>query len=221
MTKLKSKRIEALVAIASEYYDEVWDLCCDHGMIGLHFANVNSPKIVHFIDQVKSITDKLKKNLPTSKTRFNVACMPCENIQINESSKNLIILAGVGSETITKALNNLKTQNLGNTQILVSTHKHPHKLRRYLRDKKFSLIKEKLIFEGGHFYEILLIDVKLNNEISLVGKEMWNFHDLDHLKYCNQLIDYYEIKLKHGKIEVQDLFNELNKIKRFYKDLTN
>lgn len=213
-----SKRIEAITSLSSDSYDEIWDLCCDHGKIGIDFAIKYSPKVVHFIDQVPSIIENLKANLPfIENVSFNVQCIGCEDIQINETSKNLIVFAGVGSETIIKALKNLKTQNLGTSHLLISTHKHPHKLRMFLRAQKFSLIKEILIYEAGQFYEMLLVETKNDNEISLVGSKMWNFSDLDHLNYCNQLFDYYEIKLRHGKIEVQDLFNGLSKIKQSFK----
>ena len=213
-----SKRIQMLVAMASNDYSEIWDLCCDHGIIGHEIASAYSPKKVHFIDQVSSIIEKLQNNLPVKQdVEFFASCMPCEIIKINPNEKNLIVLAGVGSETIIKALKNLKTQKLGNTDILISTHKHPHKLRMFLRSQNFSLIKESLVYEGGHFYEMLLVDSNGFNEISLVGDKMWNFHDVDHRKYCHLLLDYYEIKLRHGKIDIQNLFDELRQIKSRFK----
>lgn len=219
MKKNLSTRIEALVNITDENYEEIWDLCCDHGIIGISYANLHKPQKIYFIDQVEGIIDKLVLHLPSAiseETTFVATCMPAEKIRINENTKNLVIMAGVGTETIIKTLKNLKAQNLKNTHFLLSTHKHPQKLRKFLIDENFSLIKEKLIYEGRHFYEMLLIDSEKNNEISLVGDQMWDFHDKKHLEYCDQLINYYEIKLRHDRIEVQNLFDQLVKIKQMF-----
>ena len=178
-----SKRIESIVDLAPGPYDEVWDLCCDHGKIGMHYAHTHAVKTIHFVDQVISITDNLTLQLDTyipSSCKFYVHTKPAENLQIQQKEKNLFIMAGIGSETIIKILDNFEQQKLLNNHFLISTHKYPHKIRRYLIDKRLKLFEEILVVEGNHFYEMLLVGNLGLDPITMTGEKMWDFNNIKH-----------------------------------------
>lgn len=216
MNQKFSKRINALVDLAPGPYDEVWDLCCDLGKIGQCYCQKYSPKEIHFVDQVASIVKKLELQNASyipKEINFFIHHKPAQNLKINNINKKLFILAGIGSETIIKILDNFQKQNLMHHDFLISSHKYPQKIRSYLIDNKFKLFKEQLISEDHHFYEMLLVSHLANKEISMTGLEMWDFKNPKHLSYFDRQINYYNIKAKNGDVLAKQLLEKYHELK--------
>lgn len=219
--KLKtSKRIKAIVNMAEGSYDHVWDICCDHGKIGILFAQQHQIHSIHFVDQVPSITEELKAKLNSYIPKhiyFDVITGPGEKLQIENKQKNLFILAGIGSETIIDILNNFKNQKLLNNDFLISSHKHPHKIRQYLIENNLKLFKEILIYDGNQYYEMMLVSMKAPHSITLVGDLMWDFQNTKHIDYFNRLVHYNKLKAKNGDLSASSQLKELLKLKDQFK----
>jgi tRNA (adenine22-N1)-methyltransferase len=217
MNQKVSKRIKALVSMVGETYDVVWDLCCDHGKIGVALAEKSCAKTYNFVDQVPSIITKLNSTLGSyipSGVNYNTFATPAEKISIDNNLKNLIVLAGIGTDTIISILEQINYNQISNSHILVSTNKYPHKLRSFLQKGDYKIIKEQLIEENGHFYEMLLLAKDGNLPISSIGQEMWDINNSKHLEYIDRTIAYNEIKAKHGDSEAKELLNQLKMLKK-------
>lgn len=91
----------------------VWDICCDHGLIGLvGYQSQIFPEIV-FVDKVEAIIGELSRRFadefesPMNKTQ--VRFFSCEAQNLNEIIKGNLIIAGVGARSITKIIKKLVT----------------------------------------------------------------------------------------------------------------
>jgi tRNA (adenine22-N1)-methyltransferase len=105
-----SERIKAICKYVEDG-KTVFDLCCDHGLIGF-FAHQkrNVPKVI-FVDQVKHITDALALKIAkhASNEPFEVRCSPAEDIELPEEPVT-IIAAGVYAATIYNIITNIPSR---------------------------------------------------------------------------------------------------------------
>ena len=62
MKKL-SKRLQAINNMIDTHYQNIWDCCCDHGLLGLTLLNRKTADIIHFVDIVPSLTTRLESLL--------------------------------------------------------------------------------------------------------------------------------------------------------------
>lgn len=92
----------------------MWDVCCDHGYLGLHAYQSKLFPAVNFVDQVPEIIERLKSRFekeirnPDNKTCMTFTSLSAEHLT-SELTGNLVI-AGVGSYTIFQILQSLHAQ---------------------------------------------------------------------------------------------------------------
>lgn len=119
-----SDRIKALSSFCEKGL-VTFDLCCDHGLIGFNAHQDNDFKKVVFVDQIKSITDALKKriSLHASNQPFEVLCLPAEKISLPDEPVNVII-AGVYAATIFDVIKSVPLSREGDTYIFSPNSDH-------------------------------------------------------------------------------------------------
>ena len=105
LNKIKqlSPRLAHLLSLTDFDYDHIYDLCCDHGHLGIH-AHQHSRAKVTLVDQVDSIIADIKDKFSYLQDgRLQFVCGGAENICIEPDKKVLIVLAGVGGQ-VAKAI---------------------------------------------------------------------------------------------------------------------
>lgn len=120
-----SPRLQLLLDLATPG-EPLWDLCCDHGLLGRRALETGSFPEVHFVDQVPHIIEKL---------RARVGSIPAAQLHLLDAAmiavpvRGTLIAAGVGGEKIINIINSLSTSRvlLANTLIL-GPQKHETKL---------------------------------------------------------------------------------------------
>lgn len=162
---LKSNRLKTIASLVSES-ENIYDLCCDHGNIGLYLYQKKLCKYLYLNDQVDTICQdlefKIKNVYSYIPSDVFILKKPCQTIKFKENSN--IILVGVGINTIEPVLTNIPR----NCELILSSHTKPIELRAKL-NPKFSLISEHLIQENGQFYEVLKLTTYRDAEIPLIG----------------------------------------------------
>ena len=175
-----------------DHCDSFYDLCCDHGMIGLGVYQRDKTKHLYLNDQVKSICDKLKYKIESIysyiPSQISLINKPCETIKFVNNST--ICIAGVGYDTIIRILENVPKD----AQLIISSHTKQQKLRHHLISR-FKLLEERLVYEGGRFYEILKLNSYEGEVLSLLG----NFPiDSNFKAYLEQIHRFHATKLRYG-----------------------
>jgi tRNA (adenine22-N1)-methyltransferase len=87
---------------------DVWDICCDHGRIGLKALGDGRFSTIYFVDQVPHIIERLQNklnNLAKFQEKLVMArfhALPAQ--EISEKMKGNIVIAGIGGLTIVEIL---------------------------------------------------------------------------------------------------------------------
>ena len=120
---LKSSRLIAIrdyitAAFCPDDYDCVWDLCCDHGYLGQslldNWTTSDTSSHIIFVDQRAHITSQLQENLRHySSSRCSVITQDASTLVFRSDTKNLVIIAGVGGETLINIMQGLLAVNKG------------------------------------------------------------------------------------------------------------
>lgn len=160
-------QLNRIQKLCSFYQEEpfVWDLCCDHGLIGESFFKRSGVQEVHFCDQVPKIIERLKNKQYSYIPKAELYYHPKPADQIHPSKNSYIILAGIGGETALKILNHLLMVLDCSSQIVVSTHTKYFWLVSKLREQNWEVVKEDYVFDKGKFYELLVLKKSSNKSI--------------------------------------------------------
>ena len=190
---MPSKRIKKLSDPVSFDRLRVFDLCCDHGKIGL--ACADKTREVILIDQVFSIIESLKAtDIPGNVT---LLCADATRIELKPQPYDCFIIAGIGGHLATEILANILSQGTEGTEIILSPHSHQEVVWEYLEHKNLLGVSYDRFVDQGKNYEV--IKLKVDQAIS--------FDSLSFLKEWEPLltddsflferIDYYSLKSKH------------------------
>ena len=149
---------------------EFWDICCDHGILGIHALKSQKFSEVNFVDQVPQIMDqleeKIRKHVKKSATNdqqqmigFNFYTCPAELLRT--SLKGNICILGVGAEKINFILQEwLKLDLLHADRLILGPHKDIEWFCEEVipRFPGYHLVKKIDILEKNRTRTILVLD---------------------------------------------------------------
>ena len=97
--------------------------------------------------------DNAKKTIEENHLSDLVSCRLLDGIQGLESDVDQIIICGMGGKLIIDILS--KGNLYRGLRLLLSCHKDDFALRKYLHDHHIHIVREKMIYDHGHYYPIL------------------------------------------------------------------
>lgn len=194
-----SHRLKTIIDLVPDESEVIWDICCDHGIVGKHF--LPNRKII-FNDQVPSIIKTLKNSFDGSDIpveRFKIIEQDATKIKFEKSTnKTCFVIVGIGADLIIKILENIPHSN--KDHFLLCAHQYNYKLRSFLKKENFKLKSELLCRDDNHFYEIILCHRTRGKTISLIGEQLWMADKEDCISYLNKQIMFFEIKAKYNPV---------------------
>lgn len=196
----------ATVTVEDSRYEAIWDLCCDHGKLGIELLKKGDTNFLHFVDKTESIIKKLQDRLMSDslldEKSYHTYAMDASLIKINSNQNELVVLAGVGGDVAISILENIfKNNELSRCNFLICAHYQIAELREFLKSHQFNLLKEEIIIERERGYEALLVTRKNTGvAISRVGHLQWDLNSVEHKSYLERLIKHYELRVR-GKNE--------------------
>jgi tRNA (adenine22-N1)-methyltransferase len=131
----------------------VWDLCCDHGLLGIKALEEGKSPIAHFVDQSDPVMDVLK-----FKTQdVNGAHLYHQDAAtLKQALHGNIVISGVGSHTMIKILEGIQWSEP--SRLLLSTNNKQQMLTEYLDQKKWKYDLN-LVEEGHRKRPVFKIDL--------------------------------------------------------------
>ncbi len=143
----------------------LWDLCCDHGLLGLYAYEAQNFPEINFVDQVPTIMQHLESIF---KSKFLNALNPSATNFITEDAGELktpltgtVVIAGVGGLNMREMLINLQKKQLLTASRLVLA---PHRDEALYQNPDFLpdyILKEELsVLENGKLRLIFVFDLK-------------------------------------------------------------
>ena len=214
-----SKRLQTIEnMIVPGYYDQIWDCCCDHGLLGINLLKKQVAQQIHFIDIVPSIMAKLEQTLQKffdlNQFKWTVNCDDVANIVISSDlkQKHLMIIAGVGGDQTIAMVNAIRTKHPQHQiDFLLCPVRHQYKLRSELIDLEYGLIDEQLILENKRFYELIHVSQQARSKLSPVGSVIWQQPNELSGAYLTQTINHYQrLSQHHSEQNITTLTAYLN-----------
>lgn len=162
-----------------DYYQaehSIWDIGCDHGLLGLSYLNLESVKSIHLVDPsdlvIETLNNKLEDAYITNGKLF-VHHQPGQDVKLDPNS-NLIFIAGMGGKEIGEIILNLITQMSEKDRLVISPHRKIGELRALLNTLPLALLHEEVIKEDGQYYQILcLTKGPQTGAVPLYGEKLW------------------------------------------------
>ncbi len=172
------------------------DIGCDHGKLSCDILLNNKAKKVIATDiSMPSLkkAEELAKELD-----INVETRLGDGLKvIKEYEADACIIAGMGGDLICSIIENSLKVAKSMKYMLLSPHTHTEKVRGFLNEKGFTIVKEKMIFEedvnhyeGGRFYTVMLvkngIEAPYSAEEAEFGRYLINNPSNEFIKYLKK-----------------------------------
>lgn len=137
--------------------EDFWDICCDHGLLGIAALRSSQFPRVHFVDRVPHIIEKLRRGLSTEKD-VSIYLIGAE--ELGEELRGTVVIAGVGGHNIVKILESWSSRgNLRASRLVLNPLTHLGPLREFLKTWPPYAEKETLIVrESDRDREILILE---------------------------------------------------------------
>jgi tRNA (adenine22-N1)-methyltransferase len=173
-------------------YHQIWDCCCDHGLLGRYLLERNIGGRVNFVDQVEKIIDTLSPLLAAyPANRCQLFTVDAAQLVLTPNARHLVIIAGIGGEQATHIVRSLCTRNpAAAIDFLLCPNNSIFMLRDHLAAGNFSLLQERLIKERKWFYEAIL--VRYGSRASPVSQTggFWEAGNQEHQAYLDRIRGY-------------------------------
>jgi tRNA (adenine22-N1)-methyltransferase len=148
--------------------EALWDICCDHGYVGIKALETSQFSEVHFVDQVPHIMNRLDTLIKQywrikPEHKYTLHLISGEDLEFDVEGTMLV--AGVGGLTIKTIVSRLLEKNkLHAKRLLLSPHTDEKVLINYLDDVEFqhlySVTDKILMPEGKRFRPLYVLDRK-------------------------------------------------------------
>lgn len=196
-----SNRVQLITDIAWQgatrnQYQHIWDMCCDHGHIGISLLTKNLGCQIHFVDQVATIMQQLQGQLERFFARqqnWHVHTQDAASIRFTPKEKHLVIIAGVGGHNTSMLINQmLQHAHVDDIDFLVCPVHQLWGVRHTLIEHHYQLITEQILQENRRFYEVIHVSQAGMQSIATTGSLLWQHNPDLSQQYLQRLIDHYQ-----------------------------
>lgn len=144
--------------------ESFWDLCCDHGYVGLEVFLSRKSTEVHLVDQVPHIMKKIEIYLSENEiSNRGIFLHTVKAEKLDSPLSGTVLIAGVGGKSIQIILNELIKQNLLHAnRLLLSPHTDLKAFNEIIESDQFrvqySLTEKVSLDEGGIIKTLFIFD---------------------------------------------------------------
>lgn len=147
-----------------------WDICCDHGHVGIGALEKKISSEVHFVDQLPHIFERLdqliRQTLP-DQNNYRYYLHPMKGEQIDFTVEGTCLIAGVGGLTIKKILEALfVADKLKAQRLLLSPHTDIQVMLEFIESADFAnqytLVEKFSLKERKKIRSLYILDKKEN-----------------------------------------------------------
>lgn len=168
-----------LKTLAGYYHQSqiVYDIGCDHGLLGLSFRDAPGVEAIYLVDPSSDVIRTLKTNIDsyiTNKDFIKVVHQKGQEVVLSSGSKTIFI-AGMGGKEIQEILKHIMNQLGDRDRVVISPHRNILELRAWLSESAYNLEEETSLFEDGQFYQILALTTgKGRSKVHPFGQAIWD-----------------------------------------------
>jgi hypothetical protein len=194
-----SKRLERLTDFVSEG-NILADIGTDHAFVPIYLVSENKVPTAIAMDINEGPLEKANRNIRSKSLENKIKIRLSNGLDKLEAYEaDTILIAGMGGELIVDILKRGDNLKYTTKEYILSPHSEWFKLRKFLRENSYKIIKEDMLIDEGKYY-IIIKAVFEKSELNLSEKD-------EYLKY--DIYGEYLIKAKHPILR-QFLNEELN-----------
>ena len=210
-------RLRQLERMIDQRYSQIWDCCCDHGLLGMSLLQRHAAVKVIFVDilskQMALLESKLSQYFSRDEFDWEIVCKDLKDIKVPDDSSQLFIIAGVGGDKTIEFINSLCiSSSMPNFDLLVCSVHGNYQVRETLANQGFYLVNEQIVMENNRFYEVIYASPKAKQTITKVGDSMWDWSNHEHINYWQKMIAYYRIKTKTNAVRYKSILEDYEKL---------
>ncbi len=205
-------RLAHIDAMIDQTYDQIWDCCCDHGLLGRQLLQRGAVRQMHFVDVVPQLVDRLQQLLQQeqpdiAEQRWQTHCLDVAQLRLpadTASPSVLIIIAGVGGDLTIELVQGILASNPGRSvEFMLCPVRQQYQLRTQLASQGLALLNEQLVQDNNLYYEILHLTTGTGMPLSAVGDSMWDFSREGDRDYLQRTLAHYRRMQRSGCSEVE------------------
>ena len=154
MMKL-SNRLEMVVSMVASSRAAA-DIGTDHGHVPIELVRRGIVDRAYAMDVRKGPLSKAQENVAAAGLKDKIETRLSDGLQkLSAGEAETVIIAGMGGELVIHILEDGRHMWDTVDQWILSPHSEQHKVREWLWNHGFPIVKEDMIFEEGKFYTIM------------------------------------------------------------------
>lgn len=165
-----SSRLDAIVDIVPVCRVAA-DIGCDHGKVAISLLKKEKADFIICTDISAPSLEKARKLAVLEDLEDSVSCRQGDGLNVlKENEADVAVIAGMGGELMTGIL---KDGNGSVPEILVlSCNSAAGVLRKWLSENRYVIEDEELVFEGRHYYPVILAKSGQSKKLSELELEI-------------------------------------------------
>ena len=137
-----------------EFNDEVVDIGCDHGYLGIYATQKKLVKSIILTDIKESALDMARKNVKN--TNLDIPLLVSDGLDaVDENKINTVVISGMGTSTILHILNN-PNKLVNVNKLILQSNNNLDILREEVTKLGFNLVDEVTVKDNDIWYVICL-----------------------------------------------------------------
>jgi len=156
-----SKRIQTLAAMIPPA-KKIADVGCDHGYTIIEAFEKYGLEYAVAIDNKEQPLNRAIENLRNTPYYSQVRFSLSNGLEDLHEKVDAIIMAGMGGIMIQEILE--KARDISESRLILQANRNVPELRKYLCQHFYRICDEKIVFEDGKYYEIIVAEKTLTKE---------------------------------------------------------
>ncbi len=129
------------------------DVGCDHGYISIYLVQSGIASSAIAMDVRKGPLSGAKANIEGYGLEDRITTRLSDGLkELKEGEAQGLVIAGMGGKLMARILEDGNPVKLGIKKAVLQPQSELSEFRQYLRDKDYSILEEKIVFEDGKYY---------------------------------------------------------------------
>ncbi|MCR5706048.1 MAG: class I SAM-dependent methyltransferase [Acholeplasmatales bacterium] len=210
-------RLDYITSLLSEY-NSVCDVGTDHGFVPINAIKSYNLSKAYALDINEGPLDNARKNIISEGLSDKIECILSDGLKDFNETVDAIVIAGMGGLLIKSIIETSLDKALKARALILCPNKEEASLRDFLVNNGFYIEHEHILYDKGHYYEIIKVvpgKREYNNLDILYGPFLRKEKSKDFIDKWNKKL--YQLESAYKKCsradKKDDILNKINAIK--------
>lgn len=187
--------------------NRVADVGCDHAYIAIHLAENNIASSVIAMDVNKGPLSKAKENIALRGLGDKIETRLSDGLlKLGAGEADSIVIAGMGGVLMVRILKEGESSLVGVKELILQPQSEMFLLRRYLHEKDYEILSEKMIKEDEKFY--VIIKAVKTDRAECYDKDIFYLYGKLLLESQEPVVKEYLEREKRLKFQIREALGE-------------